>query len=187
MCVDTQGESNNAERGEDRQLHHGADASTLIFRLRKLVSPVYQRLFHSERTILQAAWTTVAKYFSESQTTCSSVLNAANESLRKLVHPEMLFTYVLLLSPLQDGDLICDYGSTLISQYVSGYARVMVDAIREQERSTFYTSYKVLRIMFIAQRYLEICEPVCALVAGKRDISPPQEVPDDILDQRYTR
>ena len=75
-------------------------------------------------------------------------------SMKQLLHSDVLFSSVLILSPSGLDGKLNDYGKFLIFDYVVEFAETMSSISQDQESVAFYTSHDLRRTSFVAERFL---------------------------------
>ena len=133
---------------------HNLEAAVELQFLRKVQSHAYQSLFQSERRSSEEAWPLISSALNEmlrwSESLPDKLPDPSMRPIRNLFRSDVLYSSVLILSPPDLTDTLCDYGKFLVFEYATEYADLMFSITLDHERSAFSSYQDALAISFIA-------------------------------------
>ena len=135
----------------------GFEPATNLVRLRRIQSPAYQKIFQSERRPIHALWPIICEAIRDMEQWYLSL--QVNQALRHRAHCEILFSNILMLTPLNWIDELPEQGKFLVFRYAKEYADQIYSSIKDgSEFVGFYTSHDLLRASFVAQRFVNLLQ-----------------------------
>ena len=141
--------------GSKQIFMHNLEAAKELQCLRQFQSHAYQSLFQSERLSSEEAWPLMSSVLDDmhrwSDSLPDRLPDPSMRPIRNLFHADVLYSSVLILSPPDLIDTLCDYGKFLIFEYTTEYATLMVSISRDHERSAFSSYHDALAVSFVAE------------------------------------
>ena len=130
-----------------------------LVKLRQIQSCAYQKIFQGERLPIQTLYTTIHDAIQTMEKWYSSLQPQISQAMRHHAYCEVLFSNVLMLTPPTWVDELPEQGRILVFQYAQEYAERLNHSINDgQENVGFYTSHDLLRVSFVAQRFVILLE-----------------------------
>ena len=135
---------------------YGLESAVQLGRLRRIQSHAYQTLFQSSRPALEDTWSFMATSLQDMHRWWAEMPDQIEKSMKRLLHCDVLFSSILILSPSGLDGKLNEYGKFLIFDYAFEYAETMSSISQDQEKVAFYTSHDLLRTSFVAERFLSL-------------------------------
>ena len=130
------------------------ESAVQLGRLRRIQSHAYQTLFQSSRPTLEDTWSFMATSLQDMHRWWAEMPDQIDKSMKQLLHCDVLFSSILILSPSGLDGKLNEYGKFLIFDYAFEYAETMSSISQDQEKVAFYTSHDLLRTSVVAERFL---------------------------------
>lgn len=143
-------------REQEQVFLHALDPAVQIFQLRQIQSAAYQRLFMSGHQNIKDPWPIMSDSLHELHLWMTQIPNVIRKPMKKLFHSEVLFASVLILSPPRLTSTLQPYSRALLFNYACEFADLMSSISGDLEKFAFYTSHDILRVSFVAIRFLAI-------------------------------
>lgn len=150
--------SASAKSGAEEESHflHSIEPSIQLIRLRQLQSSAYQKLFKSSCQGIQDPWQIICDSLNDMRRWMDRIPDMIEEPIKRFLQCELLFGSILILSPPVLLDPLNSYGKVLLFCYACEFTQIMLSTIRKQEKSTFYTSFDLLRVYLVARQFITI-------------------------------
>ena len=143
---------------EQQPFLHSIDPAIYFFQLRHLQSCSYQELYQSGRQVLEEPWPVIFAALREMQVSASKIPNTMKRPMRRLVRSDLLYSNILILSPRAFKIPVPEYGTALIFDYATEYARLVPRDDANSEESAFWTSHDFRRAFYVYRRFLDILD-----------------------------
>lgn len=166
--------TSTSSREQEQIFLQSLDPAVQLLQLRQMQSPTYQKLFMSGHQNIKDPWPTMSDSLHEMHLWMTQVPNSVRKPMKKLFHSEILFASVLVLSPPRLTFNLQPYSKALLFGYACEFADTMSSISGDLEKFAFYTSYDILRVSFVAGRFLAILRdsPVMFLDGPMPDTPP---------------
>lgn len=151
-------------------LQHSVGPALQLSRLRRIQSSAYQQLFEASRPTVEDAWELMSTTIQDMHRWYSELTDQIGRPIKNLLRGDLLFSSILIMSPTGLVGTLNDHGKFLIFEYTVEHAELMCTMSRDSEQSVLHTSHDVLRVAFIARRFLGLLLDDSALLFG--DVMP---------------
>ena len=145
----------------DQMSHQSSDTALQTLKFRQLQSTWYQALLQSNRQAVKEPWESRSETLHDMHTWFAALPNSIMKSLKNLFRSEMLYSSILLISPLKKaGEVckVCEYGKALIFEYAVDYAKTMQLICEGTKEFAICTSLDMLRASFVTGRLLDVLQ-----------------------------
>ena len=129
-----------------------------LSRLRRLESLLYQKVYFSDGQVIEEPWPAIAAGLSEIRGWVDNLPLSIARPLRALLQSEVLYVNVLVLSAPSAAALFYGEGDATLFENAVQYADITSSLIQNSEEFALYTSHDVLRVSYVASRFLEVLE-----------------------------
>lgn len=150
-----------------------------LVKLRQFQSCAYQKIFQGERLPIHALYNTIYDAIQDMEKWYSNLKPQISQAMRHHAYCEVLFSNVLMLTPPNWVDELPEQGRILVFQYAQEYAERLNHSINDGQGNVgFYTSHDLLRVSFVAQRFLVLLEKDYTLLIPGLVLSQPPRAQD---------
>ncbi|KAK3955161.1 fungal-specific transcription factor domain-containing protein [Pseudoneurospora amorphoporcata] len=134
-----------------------AEASTYLYRLRRLQSTWYQSLFQgSPSHPLPDSTAFIWRMCHDMHAWLSTLPVSLNASMRQMLELEMYYSHVFCISPGIRSPRLSTYGELLIFEYAISYINGLCGLADAPINTALYTFHDVLRLFFVGTQFAAI-------------------------------
>ncbi|KAK1780047.1 fungal-specific transcription factor domain-containing protein [Copromyces sp. CBS 386.78] len=134
-----------------------AEASTYLYRLRRLQSTWYQSLFQgSPSHPLPDSTAFIWRMCRDMHAWLSTLPVSLNASMRQMLELEMYYSHVFCISPGIRSPHLSTYGELLIFEYAISYINGLCGLADAPINTALYTFHDVLRLFFVGTQFAAI-------------------------------
>ncbi len=137
---------------------HQTDAAVHLTRLRRLQSCSYQELYQSSPQVLEQAWPVISKALKSLHMWAFKMPNTIKEPIRRLIHSDLLYSNILVLSPPGLRGPLPEHGKALIFDCATTFAELTSRVHEDLAEFAFWTFHDLQRAAYVSSRFLDILE-----------------------------
>ena len=168
--------TSTSSREQEEIFFHALDPAVQLLQLRQMLSATYQKLFMSDHRKIKDPWPVMSDSLHEMHLWMTQVPNIIRKPMKKLFYSEVLFASVLILSPPRLTSKLQPYSKALLFGYACEFANIISSILGDSEKFAFCTSYDILRVSFVASRFLAVLRDSPAqFLDGSMPNTPPSD------------